>query len=126
MLLGEAFENDMLGVLLQSFSSRDRHQATRCRTSAFLLQTLSQSCAMVGFGPDPLARMEGACARVGTAHCRRANACIHPDHLLYALRCGISDLDGKRNQQIELLVARSYHSFAVPIVAPCWIKARWE
>jgi hypothetical protein len=41
----------------------------------------------------------------GATHRQRANACIHPDHLLYALRCGISDLAGQlgRSQSDKLL-----------------------
>src|SRR5215469_16154083 len=43
-----ALGDHMIGVLLQpSLSSADRHQATGSRTSAFLLQTLSQSRIMV-------------------------------------------------------------------------------
>nr|BBH87413.1 hypothetical protein KTC_21640 [Thermosporothrix sp. COM3] len=59
VLLYDAFGNDMIGVGFQpSLSSRDRHQTAGSRTSAFLLQTLSQSCILVGFGSDTLARKD--------------------------------------------------------------------
>src|SRR4051794_12231669 len=51
----------MIRVLLQpSLSSANLHQTARCRTSAFLLKTLSKSRIMIGFGNSLLSRMEGA------------------------------------------------------------------
>src|SRR5437879_10116847 len=42
------FTHDMIGVCFQpSLSSTDGNEPSRCRTSAFFLQTLSQSCRVV-------------------------------------------------------------------------------
>jgi hypothetical protein len=86
VLFNDVFGNDMMSVLLQpSLSSADRQEATLCRTSAFLLQALSQSCRMVGFGSDSLARMEGACPLGCGSHRKVAHAHINTNHLCMGL-----------------------------------------
>ncbi len=56
VLVYDALGNDMIGVLLQpSLPSTDGDESPRCGTGAFLLQTLSQSRIMVGFGDNCLA-----------------------------------------------------------------------
>src|SRR6266446_6401853 len=59
VLADDAFGNDMISILLQpSLSSADDDESSRSGTSAFLLQTLSQSRIMVGFRDNGFARME--------------------------------------------------------------------
>lgn len=59
MLFHNALTDDMMSVLLQpSLSPTDRYQSPGGRTSAFVLKTLSQSCILIGFGSDSLARVE--------------------------------------------------------------------
>src|SRR6266849_3045015 len=52
--------HDMISVGFQpSLPSTDDHQSPGRRTGAFLLQTLSSPCVMIGLGNDGFARMEG-------------------------------------------------------------------
>src|SRR2546429_7578242 len=66
----DAFGDTMIGVLLQpSLSSRNDHQTAGSRTSAFLLQTLSQSRIMIGLGNDPFATMKRVVSSSIAAYC---------------------------------------------------------
>src|SRR5947209_18052635 len=60
VLSHDALGDHMIGVGFQpSLSSADRHKAAGGGTSAFLLQTPSQSRIMVGFGNHTFAALEG-------------------------------------------------------------------
>src|SRR5579875_56581 len=105
VLFNDAFGNDMIGVGFQpSLSSRERHEATLCRTSAFLLKTLSQSCIMVGFGSDTLARVERACTRGGAGHCEVTHTHIDTDDLSMGFWCGIGYFHLKGDQQVAMFL----------------------
>ena len=64
----DAFGDTMIGVGFQpSLSPADRHEATSSSASAFLLQTLSQSRIMIGFGDNVFPRIDRRVEDVCTA-----------------------------------------------------------
>ena len=66
VLLDDAFGHDMIGILLQPSLPSTQGEESPCRgTGAFLLQTLSQTRIMVGFGNHALSRMKRACSLGG-------------------------------------------------------------
>ncbi len=101
----DAFGDHMIGVLLQpSLSPAGRHQTTGSRTSAFLLQTLSQSRVVVGFGDDSLASMKGTIPLRGRGHSQVAHTHVHTNHARVCCWGWGSDADFQGNQQIETLL----------------------
>ena len=110
VLLYDAFGDHMIGVLLQpSLSSDNRDESPGCRTSAFLLQTLSQSRIMVRFLDNALSRMKGTCSLGGRGHSQIAHADINTCHTGMGLWAWVCYLDLKRDEQVELLLG-----FVVP------------
>src|SRR5438132_11757 len=101
----DAFGNDMIGVGFQpSLSPAHRHKATGSGTSAFLLQTLSQSCIMVRFGHNFLSRMKGLLSPGGSSNRQVADPDIHTGDTCMAFGCWVSYLDLKGDQQVEVLL----------------------
>jgi len=99
----DAGADDMIGVLLQPSLSSANHDQSSCRrTSAFLLQTLSQSCIMVGLRNDLLSRMEGPISLRCSGYGQVAHPHIDPSDGGMLLWCGISYLHLKGDEQIEL------------------------
>jgi hypothetical protein len=97
--------DDMIGVGFQpSLPSSYLPQAARGRPGAFLLQTLSQSRVMVGFGDKALPAMETRPSPGITGDSQEADADVHPDDA--GLRVGrrVGHLHLKGDQQIELLL----------------------
>src|SRR5229473_5234128 len=98
----DAFGDHMIGVLFQpSLSPADHHQTTGSRASAFLLQTLSQSRVVVGFGNDPLARMERTISSGRSSDRQVTYTYIHTSDTRMCFRCGVCSLYFKGDQQIE-------------------------
>ena len=105
VLVYDAFGDNMIGVLLQpSLSSTDSDESPCCGTSAFLLQTLSQTCIMVSFGNNALSSMKRALSLGGRGDGQIAHAHIHPSHTGMGLGCGVCSLNFQGDEQIELLV----------------------
>jgi hypothetical protein len=78
MSVHDAFGNHMIGILLQPSLSSTYHDGSPCSgASAFLLQMLSQSRIMVGFGNDTLAGMKGTIPPRGSGDCQVANAYVY-------------------------------------------------
>ncbi len=101
----DAFRDDMIGVLLQpSLSSTNHHQTAGSRTSAFLLQTLSQSRIMICLGNNGFPCMEGAIPFRGRGDGQVAYAYIHTCHTAMGLRC-------RGSQQFELGGNDRFHMF---------------
>src|SRR6266568_5607453 len=110
VLVYDAFGNDMIDVLLQpSLPSTDRHQATGSGTGAFFLQTLSQSCVMVGFGNNALSSMKRAFPFGGRGHSQVAYAYIHTCYAGVRFWRWVCSFDFQGDEQIELLLG-----FVVP------------
>ncbi len=100
----DAFGNDMIGVLLQpSLPSTHDDESPRCRTGAFVLQTLSQSRVMVGFGDDALSAMETRLSLGIAGHGQVAHPDIHPNDTCVRVGRGVGHLDFQGDQQVELL-----------------------
>src|SRR6266516_2002413 len=100
----DAFGHDMIGVLLQpSLPSTNHHKATGSGTGAFLLQTLSQSRVMIGFGNNTLPCMEGTISFGGSSHSQVANTDIHTCYIGMGLWCGVYSFNFQGDQQVELL-----------------------
>ena len=111
----DACGNDMIGVLLQpSLPSADDNESPRCRTGAFLLKTLPQSRVVVGFGDDAPARMETRLSPSIAGDRQVAHAHVHPDDTRLHRRQRVGHLDGKRNQQVELLLGLVIPEFRRP------------
>ena len=71
MSFHNALTHDMIGILLQPSLSSTNHDKSSCsRTSAFLLQTPSQACVVIGLGNHGFARMEGGSPFMGLATAR--------------------------------------------------------
>jgi hypothetical protein len=63
VLFDDASTDMVVDFLFQpSLSSANNHQAPGGAASAFLLQPFSQSCIMIGFGADVLARITCCCS----------------------------------------------------------------
>src|SRR5437763_17096314 len=93
----------MIGVLLQpSLSSANHHQASSSGASAFLLQTLSQSCIMVGFLDNSFPRMEGTLPLGRRGHSQIADPYVYSCYLGMGLGCRVCYLNLKGYQQVEL------------------------
>lgn len=106
----DAFRDSVIGVLLQpSLSSRNHHQTAGCRTSAFLLQALSQSRIMVRSGNYSATRVEGMFATRIAGYSQIAYTHVNSSTTSVAFWCWIRGLDFKGNQQVELLLG-----FVVP------------
>jgi hypothetical protein len=92
----------VIGVGFQpSLSPTDRHKATGSRASAFLLQTLSQSRVMVGFGNDVFPAMEGTSSFRVAGYGQIAHADIHASNAGVSFGQGISRLDFQGHQQVK-------------------------
>ena len=103
--VNDAFGNDMIGILLQpSLSPSDSHQTAGRGTSAFLLQTLSQSCIMVGFGNQASSRMKSRMSRGIAGHGQVTHAHIYPNHARLPFWHRVGDVSLQGDQQVELLV----------------------
>src|SRR5256886_925130 len=101
----DAVRDHMIGVLLQpSLPSTDGHESPRCGTGAFLLQTLSQSRVVVGFGNDSLPRMESMLCLRRRCYRQIANTDIHTSYTTMSVRCWLCYLYLKGNQQVELVL----------------------
>src|SRR6266571_9089278 len=75
------FTHDMIGVLLQpSLPSTNHHQTAGSGAGAFSLQTLSQTCVMIGLGDKRLAGMKRLLAPGGSGYCKIADTHIDPNH----------------------------------------------
>src|SRR6266536_271536 len=106
----DVFGDYMIGVLFQpSLSTAYHHQTTGSRASAFLLQTLSQSRVVVGFGNDPLARMERTISPGRSSYRQVTYSDIHTSYTRMCFRCWLCSLYFKGDQQIELFLG-----FVVP------------
>src|SRR6266568_3968067 len=106
----DALRDHMIGVLFQpSLSPANHHQTTGSRASAFLLQTLSQSRVVVGFGNDPFARMERTISPGRSSYRQVTYTDIHTSYTSMCFRCGVCSLYFKGDQQIELFLG-----FVVP------------
>ncbi len=102
--VNDAFGDHMIGVLLQpSLSSTDHDESSRSGTSAFLLQTLSQSRVVVSFRDNALARMKGTIPLGGSRHGQVAYSHIHTRHTGMRLWHGVCSCDFQRDEQVELL-----------------------
>ena len=86
-----------------SLSSTDGHQPAGRRTSAFLLQALSQSRIMICLGNHGFPCMEGAITSRRRGDGQIADAYIHTCHKAQGLRCRGCYLDLKRDEQVEAL-----------------------
>src|SRR5947209_2616026 len=105
VLLHNALTHHMVSILLQpSLSSADLYQFPGSRASAFVHQTLPQSCIMVGFRNKRFARMERTFSLRGARHCQVTDTHINTDNLLMGLRRGTSSFYLKCDQQGELLL----------------------
>src|SRR6266487_3128355 len=94
----------MIGVLLQpSLPSTDGKKPSGCGTGAFLLQTLSQSRVMVGFGNNGFSSVEGKITCGGRGHSQVTDTHINTYHTGMGLRCWVCCLDFQANKQVELL-----------------------
>ena len=101
----DAFGDHMIGVGFQpSLSSTDRHQSPCSRTSAFFLQTLSQSRIMVRFGNNLFPRMERTASLRITGHGQIAHTYVYADHTGMGVRGSSSRLNFQGDQQVKLLV----------------------
>ena len=110
VLVYDAFGDHMIGVLLQpSLSSDKRDESPGGRTSAFLLQTLSQSRIMVRLLDNALSCIEGTCSLGGRGHSQIAHAYINTCHPGLGLWGWVCYLDRKRDEQVEVLLG-----FVVP------------
>ena len=120
VLVYDAFGDHMIGVLLQpSLSSDKRDESPCCRTSAFLLQTLSQSRIMVGFLDNALSRMEGTFSPGGRGHSQIAHAYINTCHTGMGLWGWVCYLDLKRDEQVELLLGFVVAQLGCPNMCSC-------
>ncbi len=109
----DAFGDYMIGVGFQpSLSPADGDQTPCRRTSAFLLQTLPQSRIMIRFRNNPFARMERLASPGRRRDRQLADTHINAHDVGMLLWRGISYLDLKGHQQIEvllgLIVARAW------------------
>ena len=105
MRVHNASADEVIAFLFQpSLSSGDAHQTAGCRTSAFLLQSLSQSRIVVSFGSDLFARIERGIILWGSSDRQVALAYIYPNHLLVGFWGGILHLDLQADKQIELFL----------------------
>ncbi len=106
----DVFRDTMIGVGFQpSLSSANHHKATSSRTSAFLLQTLSQSRIMVCPGNNLLPRVEDMFTACIAGYGQVANAYIYTSTARLVFWVRIGGFDFKAHQQVELLVG-----FVVP------------
>src|SRR6266702_4018748 len=122
--VNNAFRDDMIGVLLQpSLSSTNHHQAAGSGTSAFLLQTLSQSRIMICFGNNGFPCMEGTFPFRRRGDGQVADAYIHPCHTRMGLRCRVCSLDFKRDEQVEVLPGFVIPQLGSTDCSPFWIRA---
>src|SRR6266699_4272878 len=95
----------MIGILLQpSLPSTHRDESPYRGTGAFLLQTLSQTRIMVGFGNNALSRMKRTCSPGGRGDGQVAHTDIHPSHTGLGVGGGVRYFNFQREEQIELLV----------------------
>ena len=100
----DALTDLVVSILFQpSLSPANRNQATGSRTSAFLLQPLSQSRIVIGFGANGLAGIKGRLVGRGGCHRQIALPYINPYHVLVTLRSGVCHHSLKGHQQVELL-----------------------
>src|SRR6266496_5932486 len=100
-----ALRDHMIGVLLQpSLPSTDGNESPRCRTGAFLLQTLSQSRIVVSFGNDSLPRIERMISLCRRSYRQIANTNIHTSYTNMSVRCWLCYLYLKGNQQVEVFL----------------------
>ena len=100
-----ASADEVIAFLFQpSLSSGDAHQTAGGRTSAFLLQSLSQSGIVVSFGSDLFASIERGVILWGRSDRQVALAYIYPNHLLVGFWGGIWHLDLQADKQIELFL----------------------
>src|SRR5437588_519251 len=104
VLLHNALTHHMVGVLLQpSLSPANAHQTAGSRTSAFLHQTLPESCIVVRSRNNGFTRMKRTLSLRGAGYGKVAYPYIDTDDLLVGFRCWVSYLNFKSHKQVELL-----------------------
>jgi hypothetical protein len=79
-----------------------------------VLQTLSQSRVMVGFGDDVLPAMETRLSLGIAGHGQVAHPDIHPDDTCVRVGSGVGHLDFQGDQQVELLAGLIIPEFGRP------------
>jgi hypothetical protein len=115
--MGQVFQaNEAVGVLVHnaptdlvvgrlfqpSLPSTDDDESAGRRTGAFVLQAFAQSCVVVRFGSDLLARIEGGAIVQAGGDCQVALSDIDAHHELLRLGRGICQLQFQGHEQIEL------------------------
>src|SRR2546421_8424118 len=102
--LHNPFTHNMIGVLLEpSLSPTDLYESTGRRASAFLLQTLPQSCIMMGLGDNGFTGMEGTLSFRRARYRQIAHAYVYTHNTRMPLWRRVSHLYLKRYKQVELL-----------------------
>jgi hypothetical protein len=97
-------EHMVANLLQPSLPPGDHDQSPCGRTGAFVLQPLSQSRVMIGFGPHLFPAIEGG-AVIQTCHHRQiALPYVYTDDPLVRFGCGVGHLHFQGNQQIEPLL----------------------
>ena len=119
MRVHDAPTEHMIAVLLQpSLPPADHDQSSRRGAGAFLLQALSQSRIVVGFGPDLFAAGEAGSILKGRRDRQVALPDIHADDAGLALGRGVSHLHFQGNQQVEALLGLVVPEFGCSDLGP--------
>src|SRR6266566_109492 len=105
VLGNNAMTDLVVSILFQpSLPSTNHHKAAGSGTGAFLLQPLSQSRIVIGFGTYCLARIEGCGIFRSCRYSQITLSNIHTNDTAMCLRCWRLYFKLKRDEQIELLL----------------------